>query len=53
MKAVLDSDILIDYLQGLPAARGELARYRRPLCSIISFMKTLAGTRWRYGKCFG
>lgn len=45
MKAVLDSDVLIDYLQGLPAARGELARYRRPLCSIISFMEVLAGAR--------
>lgn len=45
MKAVLDSDVLIDYLQGLPAAREELARYRRPLCSIISFMELLAGAR--------
>ena len=43
MKAVLDSDILIDYLQGLPAAREELRRYRRPLYSIISFMELLAG----------
>lgn len=45
MKAVLDSDVLIDYLQGLPAAREELARYRRPLCSIITFMELLAGAR--------
>lgn len=45
MKAVLDSDVLIDYLQGLPAAREELARYRRPLYSIISFMELLAGSR--------
>ncbi len=45
MKAVLDRDILIDYLQGLPAAREELARYRRPLCSIISYMELLAGAR--------
>ena len=45
MKAVIDSDVLIDYLQGLPAAREELARYRRPLCSIISFMELLAGAR--------
>jgi hypothetical protein len=27
VKAVLDSDALIDFLQGLPAAREELARY--------------------------
>lgn len=45
VKAVLDSDILIDYLQGLPAAREELARYRRPRCSIITFMELLAGAR--------
>lgn len=45
VKAVLDSDVLIDYLQGIPAAREELARYRRPLCSIISFMELLAGAR--------
>ena len=45
MKAVLDSDVLIDYLQGVPAAREELARYRRPLCSILSFMELLAGAR--------
>ena len=45
MKAVLDSDVLIDYLAGLPAARTELLRYRRPLCSIITFMELLAGAR--------
>jgi predicted nucleic acid-binding protein len=45
VKAVFDSDVLIDYLQGIPAAREELARYRRPHCSIISFMELLAGAR--------
>jgi predicted nucleic acid-binding protein len=45
MKAVIDSDVLIDYLQGLPAAREELARYRRPSYSVISFMELLAGAR--------
>ena len=45
MKAVIDSDVLIDYLQGIPAAREELARYRRPLYSIISLMELLAGAR--------
>ena len=43
MKAVFDSDVLIDYLQGVPAARSELARYRRPAYSIISFMELLTG----------
>ncbi len=45
MKAVFDSDVLIDYLQGLPAAETELARYRTPCYSIISFMELLAGAR--------
>ena len=45
MTAVFDSDVLIDYLQGVPEARAELARYRRPLYSIISLMELLAGAR--------
>lgn len=45
IKAVFDSDVLIDYLQGLPAAKSELARYRTPCYSIISFMELLAGAR--------
>jgi predicted nucleic acid-binding protein len=43
MKAVLDSDVLIDYLQGVPAAQAELARYRRPHYSIITWMELLCG----------
>lgn len=45
MKAVIDSDVLIDYLQGTPAAKVEIARYRRPHYSIISLMELLAGAR--------
>lgn len=45
VKAVLDSDVLIDYLQGLPAAKEELARYRRACCSVITFMELLAGAK--------
>ena len=45
MKAVIDSDVLIDYLQGVPAAKVELARYRRAYCSVISFMELLAGAK--------
>ena len=29
MKGVIDSDVLIDFLQGVPAARTELERYRQ------------------------
>jgi len=45
MKAVFDSDVLIDYLQGLPQAREELARYRQPHYSIITFMELHCGAR--------
>jgi hypothetical protein len=45
MKAVFDSDILIDYLQGIPQAREEMARYRRPHYSMISFIELHCGAR--------
>jgi predicted nucleic acid-binding protein len=45
MKAVFDSDVLIDYLQGNAAAREELARYHQPHYSVISFMELLCGAR--------
>jgi predicted nucleic acid-binding protein len=45
MKAVLDSDVLIDYLQGLPQAAEEIARYRQPLYSVITFMELHCGAR--------
>lgn len=43
MKAILDSDVLIDYLQGAPQARKELVRYRRPHYSMISFIELHCG----------
>jgi hypothetical protein len=45
MRAVLDSDVLIDYLQGLPQAAEELAQYRQPLYSVITFMELHCGAR--------
>lgn len=45
VKAVFDSDVLIDYLQGVSAARQELERYDQPLYSIISLMELLVGAR--------
>jgi predicted nucleic acid-binding protein len=45
VKAVIDSDVLIDYLHGIEAARAELKRYRQPLYSIISWMELLCGAR--------
>jgi len=45
MKAIIDSDVLIDYLQGVTAAKTELARYHRPHYSIISLMELLCGAQ--------
>lgn len=43
MKALLDTNILIDFLNGLEAARDELRRYREPLISTISWMEVMVG----------
>ncbi len=43
MKAVFDSDILIDYLQGSPKAKSEINRYSQPLYSIVSWMEVMCG----------
>ena len=45
MKALFDTNILIDYLKGDEPAQAELARYRQPLISIITWMEILAGVR--------
>jgi len=44
MKAVLDSNILIDYLNGIEAAREEIDRYPRPYISAITWMEVMAGS---------
>jgi predicted nucleic acid-binding protein len=43
MKAVIDSDVLIDFLQGLPQAKEEIARFSHPLYSILSWMEVMCG----------
>ena len=43
MKAVLDTNILVDYLNGVVAAKTEIARYERPLISLITWMEVLVG----------
>jgi predicted nucleic acid-binding protein len=43
MKAVFDSDVLIDFLQGHPLAKPALARYRRRLISAITYAEVLTG----------
>jgi len=47
MKIVFDSDVLIDFLQGLEKAKRELVRYPQKGISIVSWMEILAG-RGRY-----
>lgn len=43
MRAIIDSDILIDYLQGVKKAKVELSRYSQRETSIISWMEIMAG----------
>lgn len=44
MKALLDTNILIDYLNGIDAAREEIRRYEVPLISTITWMEVMVGT---------
>lgn len=43
MKALLDTNILIDYLNGIEAAREEIERYDHPLISAITWMEVMTG----------
>lgn len=43
MKAVMDSDVLIDFLQGDTRAAEEVERYDDLLCSVISWMEVMSG----------
>jgi len=43
MNALLDTNILIDYLNGIEAAREEIARYPKPCISPITWMEVMVG----------
>jgi hypothetical protein len=43
MRAIVDSDVLIDYLQGENKAKLELDRYPKREISIVSWMEIMAG----------
>ncbi len=43
VKALFDTNILIDYLNAVPQARDELARYETRNISVISWMEVLVG----------
>jgi predicted nucleic acid-binding protein len=45
VKALFDTNILIDYLTGNDDARKELARYPVRLVSVVTWMEVLAGAR--------
>lgn len=45
MKAVFDTNILIDYLRGIAFARVELAKYTTRQISIISFIELMVGAK--------
>ena len=43
VKALFDTNILIDFLNGIPQARDEIARYEGKSISIITWMEVLVG----------
>ena len=43
MRALIDSDVLVDYLQGRSEAAAELARYAERCVSLISWMEVMVG----------
>jgi predicted nucleic acid-binding protein len=43
VKALFDTNILIDYLRGLPQARNEIALYESKAISIVSWMEVMVG----------
>jgi predicted nucleic acid-binding protein len=44
VKALFDTNILIDYLNGNSQAKTELARYVDPAISVITWMEVMVGT---------
>lgn len=43
MKAVIDTNILVDYLQGIAQAKEELAHYEGPIISLVTWMEIMIG----------
>jgi predicted nucleic acid-binding protein len=43
VKALIDTNILIDYLNAVPAAKAELERYRDKAISIVTWMEVMVG----------
>ncbi len=45
MRAVFDTNILVDYLNGVEAAKEELALYDTRLISIVTFIEVMVGCK--------
>ncbi len=43
VKALFDTNILIDYLNGVDAARAEIALHEEPAISLVTWMEVLIG----------
>ena len=43
MKALFDTNVLIDHLRGIPEARDEIARFEDVAISIVTWMKVMVG----------
>jgi predicted nucleic acid-binding protein len=43
VKALLDTNILIDFLRGVPAASREMNRYEDRAISVVTWMEVMAG----------
>ncbi len=47
VKALFDTNIMIDYLNGIEQARNEMARYQTKAISIVSWMEVMVGAEPR------
>jgi predicted nucleic acid-binding protein len=47
VKALFDTNILIDYLNGVPAAEALIDKTRHRMVSVVTWMEVLAGARTR------
>jgi predicted nucleic acid-binding protein len=45
VKVLFDTNILIDYLNGIEKARTEIERHEQRLVSVVTWMEVLAGAR--------
>ena len=43
MRAIFDTNIMIDFLRGIPEARQEVARFKKPMISVVTWVEVLVG----------